>query len=59
VRLSVRIIEDFLAILKESGDSRAWVDRMASLSQTNSALDIDAMRDFEARILADVKKRLA
>jgi 2-methylisocitrate lyase-like PEP mutase family enzyme len=59
VRLSVRIIEDFLASLKESGDSRAWVDRMASLSQTNSALDIDAMREFEARILADVKKRLA
>ncbi|KND57484.1 Isocitrate lyase [Candidatus Burkholderia verschuerenii] len=59
VRLSVRIIEDFLASLKESGDSRAWVDRMASLSQTNSALDIDAMRAFEARILADVKERPA
>lgn len=59
VRLTVRIVEDFLADLKQSGDSRAWVERMASLAQTNSALGIDTMREFEAHILADVKKRLA
>lgn len=59
VRLSVRIIEDFLTSLRQSGDSRAWVDRMASLAQTNSALDIESMRAFEGRILADVKKHLA
>ncbi|MDR5881942.1 isocitrate lyase/phosphoenolpyruvate mutase family protein [Caballeronia sp. LZ032] len=59
VRLTVRIVEDFLADLKQSGDSRAWVDRMASLAQTNSALGIETMREFEAHILADVKKRLA
>ncbi|MDR5817139.1 MULTISPECIES: isocitrate lyase/phosphoenolpyruvate mutase family protein [unclassified Caballeronia] len=59
VRLTVRIVEDFLADLKHSGDSRAWVDRMASLAQTNSALGIETMREFEAHILADVKKRLA
>jgi 2-methylisocitrate lyase-like PEP mutase family enzyme len=58
VRLTVRIVEDFLTSLKESGDSRAWVDRMASLAQTNSALGIEAMREFESRILADVKTRL-
>jgi 2-methylisocitrate lyase-like PEP mutase family enzyme len=58
VRLTVRIVEDFLADLKQSGDSRAWVERMASLAQTNSALGIETMRDFEAHILADVKKRL-
>lgn len=59
VRLTVRIVEDFLADLKQSGDSRAWVERMASLAQTNSALGIETMREFEAHILADVKKRLA
>ncbi|MDR5761101.1 isocitrate lyase/phosphoenolpyruvate mutase family protein [Caballeronia sp. LZ035] len=58
VRLTVRIVEDFLADLKQSGDSRAWVERMASLAETNSALGIETMREFEAHILADVKKRL-
>ncbi len=57
VRLSVRIIEDFLASLKEKGDSREWVDRMASLAQTNTILDMELMREFEAKILADVAQR--
>lgn len=51
VRLGVRIVTDFLADLKETGDSTAWVSRMASLAQTNEALDIDLIRGFEASII--------
>lgn len=53
VRLTVKTVSDFLADLKQSGDSTSWVPRMASLAETNKALEIDAYRDFETRLLSD------
>lgn len=50
VRLNIRIVSDFLEELKATGDSRNWMTRMASLAETNSALDMEVVRDFEARI---------
>jgi 2-methylisocitrate lyase-like PEP mutase family enzyme len=51
VRLNIKIVSDFLASLKQSGDSRGWVDRMASLDATNAALGMTEIRAFEADIL--------
>lgn len=51
VRLNIRIVSDFLNELKATGDSRNWVSRMASLAETNAALDMELIRDFEARII--------
>lgn len=51
VRLCVGVIADFLAELKAKGDSRAWMDRMASLADTNSALGLSEIRAFESEIL--------
>lgn len=53
VRLTIKTVGDFLQDLSESGDSRAWVDRMASLEQTNNALGLADIRKFDA----DVAKR--
>jgi hypothetical protein len=46
-------VGDFLQDLSVSGDSRAWVDRMASLEQTNNVLGLADIRKFDA----DVSKR--
>jgi 2-methylisocitrate lyase-like PEP mutase family enzyme len=51
VRLSVRIVQDFLADLKQSGDSRPWIDRQATLEENNTVMDMDRIRAFEAEIL--------
>lgn len=51
VRIMVRQVSAFLADLKATGDSRSWLDRMASLSQTNAALGLSEIRAFEANIL--------
>lgn len=52
VRLGTKIMHDFLADLKRSGDSRAWIERMASLGETNTALGIEHAREFEQRVIA-------
>ena len=52
VRLAVKIMGDFLGELRETGDSRPWISRMASLDETNLAMDMDKFRAFEADILA-------
>ena len=52
VRLTIKAVSDFLVDLKSTGDSRAWVDRMASLSETNAALGLDDIRAFETRLLS-------
>jgi 2-methylisocitrate lyase-like PEP mutase family enzyme len=53
VRLTIKAVGDFLEDLRKSGDSRDWVDRMASLEQTNHALGLTDIRNFDA----DVTKR--
>ena len=50
VRLTIKAVTDFLADLKAKGDSREWVERMASLDQTNMALGIDDFQNFDLEI---------
>ena len=52
-RLCLRNISDFLADLQATGDSRPWMNRMATLSQANAALGLDVIRDFENQLLAN------
>lgn len=52
VRLTIKAVGDFLGDLKATGDSRGWVDRMASLSETNAALGLDDIRAFETKLLS-------
>ncbi len=52
VRLTIKVVGDFLSDLKKTGDSRSWVDRMASLEQTNNALGLDHIREFEKKLLS-------
>jgi 2-methylisocitrate lyase-like PEP mutase family enzyme len=51
IRLTIKAVSDFLLDLKQTGDSRQWVEKMASLSQTNHALGLDAIRAFEQHLL--------
>lgn len=50
LRLAIRTLGDFLADLRQSGDSRPWVERMASLEATNRALGLDAIQAFDSKI---------
>jgi hypothetical protein len=43
-------VSDFLKHLKSTGDSRPWLDRMASLSETNTKLGLDDVKAFEKNI---------
>jgi len=52
VRLTIKTVNDFLTDLKKTGDSRAWVDKMASLEQTNNALGLNQIRSFEQALLS-------
>jgi len=51
VRLTLGVVSAFLADLKAKGDSRGWVNQMSSLSQTNAALGLDGIREFENKLL--------
>jgi 2-methylisocitrate lyase-like PEP mutase family enzyme len=51
VRLTIRAVSAFLAELQRTGDSRPWVDRMASLAETNTALGLGLLQQFETEIL--------
>ena len=53
VRITIKAVGDFLSDLKKTGDSRSWVDKMASLEQTNNALGLDKIRAFEKKLLSD------
>lgn len=55
VRLCLKVMLDFLCDLRESGDSRPWLERMASLQDTNSALGLEELRAFD-EILARGEK---
>ena len=57
VRLGIRTINNFLSELKISGDSRAWVERMASLEETNAALGLNEIRTFEADVISKGTQR--
>jgi len=50
VRLTIKTITSFLQDLRVSGDSRTWLDRMASLAETNRVLGLDDIKDFEAKL---------
>ena len=46
-RIAVRQVSEFLKHLKATGDSRPWLDRMASLVETNTKLGLDDVKQFE------------
>jgi 2-methylisocitrate lyase-like PEP mutase family enzyme len=49
-RIAVRQVSDFLKHLKATGDSRPWLDRMASLAETNTKLGLDDVKAFEKTV---------
>lgn len=49
-RLNLKTSAEFLAALSASGDSRAFVPRMASLDETNRAVGLGQLQDFDKRI---------
>jgi len=51
VRLTIKAVAEFLSDLKQSGDSRPWVGRMASLAETNQALGLDNLQKFESDVI--------
>ena len=51
VRTALRSMGDFLSELRRTGDSRPWINRMASLGQTNEALGLSEVRAFEEPLL--------
>ncbi|MGB6104316.1 MAG: isocitrate lyase/PEP mutase family protein [Pusillimonas sp.] len=51
VRLTMQVVTDFLGELKQTGDSRNWITRMGSLAETNEALGLSNIRDFEQAVL--------
>lgn len=50
-RITIAAARGFLAELRRSGDSRGWLDRMASLEEANTAVGLDAIRNFETAML--------
>ena len=51
-RIAVRQVSEFLSHLKSTGDSRPWLDKMASLGETNKALGLDDVKTFEDQLTA-------
>ena len=49
VRVALRAIEDFLAHLRRTGDSRGRVESMASLADLHDAVGLDDELAFAAR----------
>ena len=52
IRVMIRQLGDFLAELKKAGTSKDWLDRMATLDQTNAVLGLPELNDFGERIRA-------
>ncbi len=50
-RIIVKQVSDFYAELKRSGDSRSWIDKMASLDETNKKLGIGDVNAFEKEVV--------
>jgi 2-methylisocitrate lyase-like PEP mutase family enzyme len=51
VRITIKAVSSFLSDLRRTGDSRPWVEKMASLAETNNAVGLGALQQFEAEIL--------
>jgi 2-methylisocitrate lyase-like PEP mutase family enzyme len=51
VRLTIKAVSSFLSDLKQAGDSRPWVGKMASLAETNAALGLGEIQKFDSEIL--------
>ena len=51
-RIMVRQLSQFMGMLRETGDSRSWLDRMASLDETNAALGLPELDIVSAKIRA-------
>jgi 2-methylisocitrate lyase-like PEP mutase family enzyme len=49
-RIVVRQVTEFFTHLKKTGDSRPWIDRMASLEETNKTLGLGDVKAFEDNI---------
>jgi 2-methylisocitrate lyase-like PEP mutase family enzyme len=49
-RIAVRQVSEFLKHLKATGDSRSWLDRMASLAETNAKLGLGEVKAFEKTV---------
>lgn len=52
IRVMIRQLGDFLAELKTAGTSKNWLDRMATLDQTNAVLGLPELNEFGERIRA-------
>ena len=52
LRVMVRNIALFLGDLRKTGDSRPWLDRMASLDETNEALGLPELNAIGDKIRA-------
>lgn len=52
IRVMVRQLSEFMAMLRKTGDSRSWLDRMASLDETNAALGLPELNDVSEKIRA-------
>jgi len=52
-RIVVRQVSEFFAHLKATGDSRPWLDRMASLAETNTKLGLGEVEAFEDLLTED------
>ena len=50
IRILTKQLSVFLADLKSSGDSSPWLDRMASLDETNNALGLNEINEAVNRI---------
>ncbi len=52
IRVMIRQLGNFLAELKTAGTSEGWLDRMATLDQTNAVLGLPELNDLGERIRA-------
>lgn len=52
IRVMVRQLSEFITMLRETGDSRSWLDKMASLDETNAALGLPELNDVSAKVRA-------
>ena len=48
--ITTKQLSNFLSDLRSSGDSSPWLDRMASLEETNNALGLNEINDAANRI---------
>lgn len=52
LRIAARAFERFYRHLREHGDSRAWLDDIASLSELNTLVGLDEYQQWESEVVA-------